>query len=109
VTSFLYLVRIEPGIICLLQIEYLRATEQNTMSYENIRVIDYSGYRDNERPRAFSINDEIITIVEILDIWIEENLSDKMRKRFFIVKTNDNQQYKIYIDEKTLEWFYEKK
>jgi hypothetical protein len=79
------------------------------MSYQNIKVIDYSGYRGNESPRAFSINDEIITVVEIPDKWIEESLSDRTRKRFFIVKTNDDRQYKIYIDEKTLEWFCEKK
>ncbi|MEW6001903.1 MAG: hypothetical protein AB1638_04575 [Nitrospirota bacterium] len=77
------------------------------MSYENIKVIAYSGYRGYESPRAFFIDDEIITVVEILDMWIEENLSDRMRKRFFIVKTNNDQQYKIYIDEKTLEWFCE--
>ena len=77
------------------------------MSYENIKVIAYSGYRGNEGPRALLINDEIITVVEIVDKWIEESYSDRMRKRFFIVKTHDKQQYKIYIDEKTLEWFCE--
>jgi hypothetical protein len=40
-------------------------------------------------------------------MWIEENLSGRMRKRFLIVKTNNDRQYKIYIDEKTLEWFCE--
>ena len=77
------------------------------MSYENIKVIAYSGYRGAESPRAFFINDEKITVVEIVDKWIEESLSNRMRKRFFIVKTNDDQHYKIYIDEKTLEWFCE--
>jgi hypothetical protein len=79
------------------------------MSYENIKVIAYSGYRDNESPRVFSMNDEIITVVEIFDRWIEESLHNRMRKRFFTVKTNNKQQYKIYIDEKTSEWFCEKK
>jgi len=77
------------------------------MPYENIKVIDYSGHRGCERPRAFFINDEIFTIVEIVDMWIEESLSDRMRRRFFIVKTNNGQRFKIYIDEKTLEWFRE--
>ena len=77
------------------------------MSYLNIRVTAYSGYRDNESPRTFLISDEKMTVVEIVDRWIEENFSDRMRKRFFIVKTHDNQQYKIYIDEKTSEWFCE--
>ena len=77
------------------------------MSCKNIEVITYSGYRSDESPRAFFVNGEKITVVEILDKWIEENLSDKTRKRFFIVKTNDEQKYKIYNDEKTLEWFCE--
>jgi hypothetical protein len=77
------------------------------MSYENIKVIAYSGYRGAESPRAFFINDEKITVVEITDMWIEESLSNRIRKRFFIVKTNDDRRYKIYIDEKTLEWFCE--
>jgi hypothetical protein len=74
------------------------------MSYENIKVIAYSGYRGDESPRVFFINDEKITVVEIVDMWIEESFSTRMRKRFFIVKTNNDRQYKIYIDEKTLEW-----
>lgn len=77
------------------------------MSYVNIKVIAYSGYRDDESPRAFLINDETMIAVEIVDKWIEESFSDRTRKRFFIVKTQDNRQYKIYVDEKTSEWFCE--
>jgi hypothetical protein len=77
------------------------------MSYVNIKVTAYSGYRDNESPRAFLMNDETMTVVEILDMWIEESFSDRMRKRFFIVKTDNNQNYKIYLDEKTSQWFCE--
>jgi hypothetical protein len=77
------------------------------MSYVNIRVTAYSGYRDNESPRTFLINDEKMTVVEILDRWIEESYSDRMRKRFFIVNTDNDKQYKIYVDEKTSEWFCE--
>ncbi|MBP1746625.1 MAG: hypothetical protein H6Q54_1240 [Deltaproteobacteria bacterium] len=79
------------------------------MSYQNIKVIAHSGYRGDEKPRAFFIHNEKISVVEILDMWIEESLPDKTRKRFFIVKGKDNQKYKIYIDEKTLEWFCEMK
>jgi len=77
------------------------------MSYVNIKVITYSGYRDDERPRALIINDETMTVVEIVDKWIEESYPDRMRKRFFIVKTDNDKQYKIYVDEKTAQWFSE--
>jgi hypothetical protein len=79
------------------------------MSYQNIRVIAYSGYRGDENPRAFFINNEKITVVEILDMWIEESLPDTTKKRFFMVKGDDKQKYKIYNDGKTLEWFCEMK
>lgn len=77
------------------------------MSYINIKVIAYSGYRINESPRAFVINDETVTVADITDKWIEERYSDRTRKRFFIVKTHDDLQYKIFVDETTSEWFCE--
>ena len=77
------------------------------MSYVNIKVIAFSGYRGDENPRALIINDETVTVVKILDKWMEESYSDRLRKRFFIVKADNNQRYKIYIDEKTTEWFCE--
>ena len=77
------------------------------MPYINIKVITYSGYRVNETPRTLVINNESVTVAEIVDKWIEENYSDRARKRFFIVKTHDDRHYKIYVDEKTAEWFCE--
>jgi len=75
------------------------------MLYENIRVIAHSGYREAETPRFFFINEEKITVVEILDMWIEENISDSTRKSFFTVKGSNKRTYKIYNDTRTLEWF----
>ena len=36
------------------------------MSYENIKVKAYSGYQRDEKPRAFFINDENLTVAGIL-------------------------------------------
>jgi hypothetical protein len=77
------------------------------MTYVQIKVTAYSGLRGNERPTSLVINDKTITVVEILDKWIEESFSDRVRKRFFVVKANDDRRYKIYEDEKTSEWFCE--
>jgi len=77
------------------------------MSYQDIKVMTHSGYRGDEKPQAFFINDRKIIVLEILDRWIEENTYDNTRKRFFVVKGNDSQKYKIFMDEKTLEWFGE--
>lgn len=77
------------------------------MPYTNITVTAYSGHRVNERPASFVLNDEAVTVVEILDRWIEENFSDRERKRFFIVRADNDRRYKIYVDERTSEWFCE--
>ena len=77
------------------------------MSYVNIRVTAYSGYRVNESPRTFILNDETMTVVEIMDKWIEEDFSNRLRRRFFVVKADNEQHYKIYVDETTSEWFCE--
>lgn len=65
------------------------------MSYVSIKGTAYSGHRVNERPSRLLINDETVTVVEISDMWIEEGFSDRVRKRFFIVKADDDQNYKI--------------
>ena len=75
------------------------------MSDVKIEVICYSGYRTEERPRTFIIHNEKIEIAEILDMWIEEGIYDKVRKTFFKVKGRDGSIHKIYLVEKTREWF----
>ncbi|MEW6068519.1 MAG: hypothetical protein AB1610_09555 [Nitrospirota bacterium] len=70
-----------------------------------IKVISYSGYKGEERPEAFFINGEKITVVEILHMWIEENIAYRHRKRFFRIKGSDCHEYKIFYDETRGEWF----
>jgi hypothetical protein len=74
------------------------------MTDEKIRVMSYSGYRDEEVPRAFFLDDMEIEIIEVLDTWIEEGLSDRIRLRFFKVRGDDGFIHKIYVDERTNEW-----
>ncbi|HMK49306.1 MAG TPA: hypothetical protein VK435_04580 [Thermodesulfovibrionales bacterium] len=77
------------------------------MPYRKIKVISYSGYRCDERPQVLFIDGRKIIPVEILDMWIEEGLSDRARRRFFIVRTESEERHKICLDEKTGEWFCE--
>jgi hypothetical protein len=79
------------------------------MSYVSIKVLAYSGYRGDERPTSLIIDDKTMKVVEILDRWIEQGFYDRVTKRFFIVKADNNQHYKIFIDETSSEWFYEKR
>ena len=76
---------------------------------EIIEVVTYSGYRGDEVPRLFFLNEKRIEIVEILNTWIEEDFASKVRKRFFKVKGNDGNTHQIYYNEKTFEWIYVQK
>jgi hypothetical protein len=76
------------------------------MSDQRIEVIAYSGYRGEEIPRAMILHNEKIGVAEILSSWMEEELQDKTRKRFFKIKGSDGKLYKIYYNEKVMEWFY---
>jgi hypothetical protein len=75
------------------------------MYEEKILVVTYSGYKAGERPAAFFLNSEEISIIEILDMWLEENFADRQRSRFFIVRCNDGHTYTLSLREKTEEWF----
>jgi hypothetical protein len=75
------------------------------MSDNRIGVITYSGYRGEETPRSILIHNEEIEVVAILNMWIEERIEDRVRKRFFKVKGSDGKTRKIYYDDKEMEWF----
>ncbi len=75
------------------------------MPEEKIDVIAYSGSRGEELPRSFVLHNDRIEVVRILDMWIEEGLEGKSRKRFFRVKGSDDYAHKIYYDEVREEWF----
>ncbi|MBE0425852.1 MAG: hypothetical protein IBX72_04290 [Nitrospirae bacterium] len=78
------------------------------MNYEKIIVISYSGYKGEERPKTFILYGDEINVIEIIDMWIKEDLRDKGRKRFFKVVGSDGYIYRIYFDENNGEWFLAK-
>ena len=73
---------------------------------ERIEVIAYSGYRGEEIPRTMILHNEKIGVAEILSSWMEEGLKNRARKRFFKIKGSDGNLYKIYFNEKVMEWYY---
>jgi hypothetical protein len=76
------------------------------MPNKKIEVIAYSGYRGEETPRTIILHDERIEVVAVLNRWIQEELEDRARRRFFKVKGSDGSTHRIYYDEKVMEWFY---
>ena len=75
------------------------------MAIEKIEVTAYAGHRDDERPMAFSLHGEGIEVFAILRRWIEEDIENRARKRFFLVRGSDSYVHKIYFDEEKREWF----
>ncbi len=77
------------------------------MSEEKIEVIAYSGYRGEERPKAFILREQRIEVVRVQERWVEERLDEKARRRFFKVEGSDGVLHKIFYSEKSLEWYYQ--
>lgn len=58
------------------------------MSFVQVQVEAYSGYRANERPLAFILNDRRHEITKILDRWYEGGLTGRDQKLdYFKVQT----------------------
>lgn len=75
------------------------------MPARNIEVISYAGFKGEERPRSFVLDDNKIEVIEILKMWIEEGREDRERKRFFKIKGSDRNIYTLCYDEKLMNWF----
>jgi len=76
------------------------------MREEKTEITAYSGYRGEENPKAFIRQGRIITVVEILKRWIQEEAGKRKRRRFFEVRGSDDTIHRIIYDEESLEWFY---
>ncbi len=74
------------------------------MLVERIDVISYSGRMGDERPLAFVLRGLRIDVAEILDHWIEDGFSDRVRMRCFLVSGSDGVRHRICFDEAKLEW-----
>ena len=76
------------------------------MSDKKIEVIAYSGYRGEERPKAFILRGQRIEVVGVQERWMEESIDDKVSKRFFKVEGSDGVLHKIFYSEKSLRWYH---
>ncbi len=69
-----------------------------------IEVIAYSGYKGEESPRAFFLEERWINVVKILGQWIEENEHSRERYHCFRVKGSDWRNRVICYNEGKKEW-----
>ncbi len=63
-----------------------------------IFVDAYSGYKANERPRQFVLDDEIYEIAAVLDQWYEPSAT------YFKVQSTEGKTYLLRYDETVDEW-----
>ena len=70
-----------------------------------IRVDCYSGYRGEETPRRFWLEERLVKIKEVVDRWLDP------KHRYFKVVGDDDSIYVLRHDSATYEWefvFYQK-
>lgn len=70
-----------------------------------IDVIAYSGYKEEESPRFFFLFQEKIEVLRVLNMWVEEGIDDRHRKRFFRVRASDGYNHTLYYDEVKKSWY----
>ena len=75
------------------------------MKDKKIRVVAYAGYRSEELPRRFYIDDEQIDVSKVIRSWIVEDKEIGTRRRFFKVSGSDGYIHTLYYDESLQEWF----
>ena len=63
-----------------------------------IRVECYAGYRGEETPRRFQLDEEFIEVRDVLDLWLSPD------HRYFKVSGEDGSIYILRHDAKSLEW-----
>lgn len=71
---------------------------------QNIEVIAYSGYKGEESPRAFCLEEQWINVIKIFGQWIEETANSRERFRCYRLKGSDWKNRVICYDEGKKEW-----
>src|SRR5215813_11597608 len=63
-----------------------------------IHVDAYSGYKANERPRQFTLDEEVYEIAAVLDQWYEPSAT------YFKVQSTEGKTYLLRYDQAQDEW-----
>jgi hypothetical protein len=63
-----------------------------------IHVTAYSGYKANERPRDFTVDEDLHEIAQVEDRWYEPEAM------YFRVRTTEGKRYILRYDESEDEW-----
>ncbi|HEY6873410.1 MAG TPA: hypothetical protein VI298_11860 [Geobacteraceae bacterium] len=69
------------------------------MNEERVEVVAYAGYREEESPRALTIDGKRVEVRKVLDRWTEEDRETGKRRRCFKVKGDDFRTRVVCCDE----------
>lgn len=64
----------------------------------SVRVECYAGYRGEQTPRRFSVDDRRVEVREVLDRWLDPD------HRYFKVRGDDDAVYLLRENMDTLDW-----
>ncbi len=69
-----------------------------------ITVIAYAGYRGEETPRAFMLDNARIDVVSVIESRVEETAETRVRLRRFVVEGSDGRRHTLVHDEELGLW-----
>jgi hypothetical protein len=72
-----------------------------------VSVIAHAGYRGEELPRSFFLEDRKIEIIRIDDQWLGQDAEGGNRRRCFRVKAGDGHTYVLCCYDSTGDWYLE--
>lgn len=76
------------------------------MADSRLDIGSYAGYKGEESPRVFFAHGEKITVMKILNMWVEEGQQDRKQRRFFTLEGSDGFIHTLYYDIESNAWFY---
>lgn len=84
-----------------------RKTSEDKAAGKPITVYSYSGFKKDERPRAFELDGKRLTVLSVKKTWQEESAEGRHRKTVFRVHAHDGRNYDIALDASTGKWTLE--
>ncbi len=77
--------------------------------FKKIKVKTYSGYKYDEKPESFLYENRNFKVKRIIENHYEEDKQEKLFFNVFTVETDGMEEFKLYYDRESEEWFLKMK
>ncbi len=77
--------------------------------FKKIKVIEYSGYKVNEKPKQFFYKNRRYIISEIIETYYEKIIEENQNYKVFKIKTKNGEIFTLFYLLHKAEWFIEDK